>query len=96
MALSGSILKSERFVVGVHADTQRRNVFQVQFSGKDGSIFVNFPYFQHSTGIVSQPRWPQARERPPSSLTWADRCHRTLSSIRTIQMAPSCSRKRVA
>lgn len=53
MPLSGSILKSERFVVAVHADSLDRNIFQVQFSAGDGSTFVTFPYFQHTAGIVS-------------------------------------------
>jgi hypothetical protein len=40
-------------VVGVEVGSRRWNIFQVQFSPRDGSIFVNFPYFQHTTGIVS-------------------------------------------
>lgn len=53
MALSGSVLRSERFVVAVEVGGCRWNVLQVQFSSSDGSILVNFPYFRHTTGIVS-------------------------------------------
>lgn len=50
--LSGVVLRSERFVIGVDEDDLHRNVFQVQFSAGDGSVFVHFPYFEHTTGIV--------------------------------------------
>lgn len=52
MPLAGSVLRSERFVVRVEVDSRCWKILQVQFHA-DGSIFVNFPYFQHTTGIVS-------------------------------------------
>jgi len=53
VALSGKVLRSVRFVVGVQVGSRRWNIFQVQFSSRDGSVFVNFPYYQHTTGILS-------------------------------------------
>jgi hypothetical protein len=37
----------------VQVGARRWNVFQIQFSSRDGSVFVNFPYYRHTTGIVS-------------------------------------------
>jgi hypothetical protein len=55
--MPGSVLRSERFVISVEYGTLRRKVFQCQFA-RDGSIFVNFPYFKHSQGLVSLVAWP--------------------------------------
>ena len=44
---------SEHIVVTVHADGHRHKIFQLLF-GKDGSMYVTFPYFQHSNGILAE------------------------------------------
>ena len=44
---------SEHIVVTVHADGHRHKIFQLLF-GKDGSMYVTFPYFQHSKGILAE------------------------------------------
>jgi hypothetical protein len=56
--MPGSILRSERFVVSIECGTRRHKVFQCQFAKRDGSMFINFPYFQHKDGIVSLVAWP--------------------------------------
>jgi hypothetical protein len=53
IGLLGSVFRSERFVIGLEVDSLYWKIFQVVFSSGDGSIFVTFPYFQHTTGIVS-------------------------------------------
>jgi hypothetical protein len=46
-------LHAERYVVTVKKSKIRHKLLQVIFSKKDGSLFVNFPYFMHSKGLVS-------------------------------------------
>lgn len=53
MVLSGSLLRSERYVLAIEAGALRRKILQVQFSKRDGSLFVTFPYFEKTDGIVS-------------------------------------------
>lgn len=45
--------KSERFVITVEAPAHRRKVFQVLFRKRDGSVFVAFPYYVDTPGILS-------------------------------------------
>jgi hypothetical protein len=47
-----STIRSERVVCTVRIGEQRSKVFQV-FFGRDGSLFVTFPYFHHRTGILA-------------------------------------------
>jgi hypothetical protein len=50
-------LRSERIVLTVKRGQSRNKVVQIIF-GRDGSLFVNFPYFRHRTGIVAAARIP--------------------------------------
>lgn len=45
--------RAEVFVVSVSSRAGRRKIFQVKFSDRDGSIFVSFPYFKNSRGLLS-------------------------------------------
>jgi hypothetical protein len=45
--------RSERFVISVSIEEQRRKLLQIILNRRDGSLFVNFPYFAHTEGIVS-------------------------------------------
>lgn len=49
--------RSRLIVVAVGTDTSRHKVFQVLF-GRDGSLFVTFPYFRHQTGIAASATIP--------------------------------------
>lgn len=44
--------RSERIIVAIQAGATRHKVFQV-FFGRDGSLFVTFPYFRHRAGILA-------------------------------------------
>jgi hypothetical protein len=56
--MSGSVPRSKRLVIAVETPSELRKIFQVQFSDKDGSVFVNFPYFIGVPGVVSLVDWP--------------------------------------
>lgn len=45
--------RSSCFVLAVGVAPQYYKICQILFSKKDGSLFVNFPYFKHSRGLVS-------------------------------------------
>jgi hypothetical protein len=45
--------RSERFVVCVGVGGERRKLLQIGFSRSDGSVFVSFPYYEHTEGLVS-------------------------------------------
>lgn len=44
---------SERFVITVKAGNVRKKLFQIMFQKKDGSMFVAFPYYKDTTGILT-------------------------------------------
>jgi hypothetical protein len=44
--------RSEHVVVTVKADGHRHKIFQI-FFGADGSLYVTFPYFTHTNGILA-------------------------------------------
>jgi hypothetical protein len=50
--MPGSVLRSERFVISVERRGRHHKVFQCQFAKRDGSVFISFPYFDHTTGFV--------------------------------------------
>src|SRR5712691_4530164 len=56
--MPGSVLRSERFVISIECGERRHKVFQCQFAKRDGSVFISFPYFRHSEGLVSLASWP--------------------------------------
>lgn len=45
--------RSVRYVITIQVGQDRYKVLQIVFSQKDGSLFVNFPYYQHTEGLVS-------------------------------------------
>ena len=45
-------IRSERVVCTVKVREKRFKIFQV-FFGRDGSLFINFPYFRHRTGLLA-------------------------------------------
>lgn len=46
-------LSSERFIVCIKVMGKTYKMFQIIFSKNDGSVFINFPYYKHSNGLVS-------------------------------------------
>lgn len=44
---------SNRFVQTIEAAGDRRKVFQVFFGKRDGSLFVAFPYYRYSSGLLA-------------------------------------------
>ena len=44
---------TERFIVVIKTAQSRNKVMQIMFSKKDGSVFINFPYYKFSQGLVS-------------------------------------------
>jgi hypothetical protein len=45
--------RSKQTVIQVKVKTDVRNLLSLSFSKKDGSIFVSFPYFSHTSGVLS-------------------------------------------
>ena len=54
--------RSERFTIAVENGTDGFKLFQLIFSKKDGSVFVNFPYLNKPEGSVSTLSWPADRQ----------------------------------
>jgi len=50
--------QSELFIVTVRTPSGLRKVFQLIFQKRDGSLFVNFPYFERTDGLLSLVTWP--------------------------------------
>jgi hypothetical protein len=65
--MPGSVFRAERFVISTQVGDDRRKVFQCQFSKRDGSIFINFPYFRHTVGLLSLVHWPA--DKPNTTLS---------------------------
>lgn len=47
-----STLRSEKYIIVINTEKYRSKVLQIIFHN-DGSIFITFPYFEHTNGIVS-------------------------------------------
>jgi len=45
-------VRSDRVVIGLKLGDIRRKAFQVSF-GKDGSLYVSFPYYRHRDGVLA-------------------------------------------
>ena len=50
--------RSKRFVITCDVNNKKHRIFQVIF-GTDGSLFVNFPYYLNSKGLVSFVTYPK-------------------------------------
>lgn len=45
--------KAEKFTITISTPTERYKILKLIFNRRDGSIFLSFPYFRDSKGIVS-------------------------------------------
>jgi hypothetical protein len=50
--------RSEKYIVAVGTGHRRFKTLQIIFGKKDGSLFVNFPYFKYAKGLVSVVTFP--------------------------------------
>ena len=62
---------SERLVIGVETPTMQKKVFQIIFSKRDGSLYLGFPYYKHSDGLLTLATI-HAKQKYPSSLSLVD------------------------
>ena len=62
-------LRARRFIIAFNAGAQTHKLFQVFFSRRDGSLHVNFPYYQHQYGMASVVEI----EGAPNSVTVGDK-----------------------
>ena len=60
-------LISDKFTIRIIADSKIYKILKIIFSDRDGSIFITFPYFKESNGIVSILKLP-ANKMPPYTL----------------------------
>lgn len=58
--------RSERYVVTITSASGRYKILQVMFGKKDGSLYVNFPYFVNREGLVSLVHFPGNIKLPTS------------------------------
>jgi len=61
------VFRSEKFIVVLRAGNYRSKVLQIIFP-KNGSIFVDFPFFAHTNGLVSL-MTHQANIKPPANIS---------------------------
>jgi hypothetical protein len=47
-------LAAEKYIVSVQVGNDAFKIFQIFFNKKDGSLHLNFPYFVHKEGILSE------------------------------------------
>ena len=62
---------SERFIITVETTEDRRKIFQILFRRKDGSLFVSFPYYKDTTGLLTLATL-RAKTEYPASLSLID------------------------
>jgi len=58
-----NFFRSKRFVITCDVNNKKYRIFQVIF-GTDGSLFVNFPYYLNSKGLVSFVTYPKNIGQP--------------------------------
>jgi hypothetical protein len=64
-------LVSERIIVTVETSDERRKIFQVLFAKGDGSMFVNFPYYNDCCGLLTLVTL-RAKNRTPAFISLLD------------------------
>lgn len=64
------VYRSEKFILVVKDRNSRSKILQIVF-WKNGSIFVDFPYFAHTSGIISLVTYP-GHAKPPIKLSYLD------------------------
>lgn len=65
-SLALTCFRSERYVITIASASGRYKILQVVFGNKDGSIYVNFPYFVNHEGLVSLVHFPGNIQLPTS------------------------------
>ena len=60
--------RSRSFIVTAAVGCKRYKLLQIMFRKTDGSLFVNFPYYKYSQGIVSLVLWSPTNV-PPANLS---------------------------
>jgi len=65
-------IRSQRMVVTIQSCGSRHKVLQI-FFGRDGSLFVNFPYFQHRTGVLAATAIPSGQTTAEVNLEFGGR-----------------------
>ena len=56
--MSLKTIQSERVIVTTKIGANTYKLFQIIFSKKDGSIFINFPYYKNTKGLISKVNFP--------------------------------------
>lgn len=56
--------RSERYVITVISSSGRYKILQVMFGKKDGSLYLNFPYYLNRQGLVSLVHFPGNTKLP--------------------------------
>lgn len=64
-------LKSERHVIVIKDNETIYKIFQISF-GKDGSLFVHFPYFSDSNGLASRVQLRAGLKYPVKNVSLTD------------------------
>lgn len=59
------VLRSEKFVIAVETPAGKFKLFQILCAG-DGTIFVPFPYYKHSSAQLSEETMEGGRKFPPT------------------------------
>ena len=57
ITLSSACLRTDRCVFTVEVNSKQYKILQIMF-GKDGSLYVNFPYYKHKEGLTSLVKIP--------------------------------------
>ena len=64
-----TVLRSQKFVIAVETPSGKFKLFQI-LSGRDGSLFIPFPYYKHSSGLLAE-RTLKGGQKYPSDLNVA-------------------------
>jgi hypothetical protein len=66
--------RSESVIVRTKKGSDVRKMFSISFSKADGSLFVSFPYFESSKGLVSIATIPAGQTGGPVDLRLQGKC----------------------
>jgi len=67
-------IRSKIVVAAVASGNDRRNLIQIHFLKSDGSLFITFPYFTHSNGLLSVVTIPEGQHSGEVYLDKEGRC----------------------
>lgn len=52
---------SKNFIIALGIEGNEYAIFDIFFNKNNHGVYINFPYYEHTEGIVCKPKWPKGK-----------------------------------